>query len=170
MSRTKNIVGQKFDRLLVISRGPNDAYGQAQWNCLCDCGGAVTVRNSWSHMRRRCLNKDFKDYAQWGGRGITIDPRWESFAQFLSDMGPSPGRGYSLERLNNDGNYAPGNVIWATQKVQTNNTRRNRRMLFNGGLKLISEIAAKHGLTYRALEKRLRKMTLETALSIPPRQ
>jgi hypothetical protein len=63
-------------------------------------------------MRRRCNNPNRRDYAYYGGRGISVCPEWDSFEQFLRDMGPRPD-GYSLSRTDHDGNYEPENCTWA---------------------------------------------------------
>lgn len=77
----------------------------------------------WRTMRQRCSNLKNKDYADYGGRGITVCDRWaKSFLSFYKDMGPRPA-GKWLERSNNDLGYGPGNCIWATPKQQNNNRR-----------------------------------------------
>jgi hypothetical protein len=82
---------------------------------------------SWRNMKQRCLNPKNKDYHHYGERGIKICDRWlYSFKNFFADMGNKPGRGYSLDRKDNDGNYEPKNCRWATRKVQMNNTRRQQ--------------------------------------------
>lgn len=78
----------------------------------------------WRGMRQRCRDVSEKNY---GGRGIRVCERWESFANFLADMGRRPSSRHSLDRIDNDGNYEPGNCRWATQKTQTQNTRRSIR-------------------------------------------
>jgi hypothetical protein len=67
---------------------------------------------TWYSMKTRCGNPNHNDYPHWGGRGITYDPRWECFLIFLEDMGPRPGKEYTLERKDNDGNYCKDNCVW----------------------------------------------------------
>jgi len=81
---------------------------------------------SWYSMKTRCGNPNHNDYKNWGGRGITYDPRWETFAEFFKDMGPSPGKGYCLERKDNDGNYCKENCIWGLKIHQTRNQRNTK--------------------------------------------
>jgi len=83
---------------------------------------------AWRNMRERCFNSNHPRFHRYGGRGITIASRWNDFNQFLSDVGPRPSPKHSLDRYpNNDGNYEPGNVRWATAKEQMRNTSANVR-------------------------------------------
>ena len=80
---------------------------------------------SWCSMRQRCTNPKATDYERYGGRGISFCEEWNSFAVFLSDMGHRP-LGTTLDRIDNDGNYEPGNCKWATPQQQgLNQTRPN---------------------------------------------
>ncbi len=82
---------------------------------------------SWNGAKGRCTNPNNKKYADYGGRGITMCDRWlNDFAAFYEDMGPRPGPGYSLGRIDNDGPYSPGNCRWETAEQQ----RTNRRDVF----------------------------------------
>jgi hypothetical protein len=86
-----------------------------------------TEYGTWFNMKTRCLNKKTKKYKDYGGRGIRICERWlNSFKNFFADMGCKPGPEYSIDRINNDGNYEPGNCRWATSKEQRNNQRNVR--------------------------------------------
>lgn len=73
-------------------------------------------------MVQRCTNPNCRRFADWGGRGITVCERWESFENFLADMGERP-EGMTLDRRDNDGDYEPGNCRWATPKEQRANQR-----------------------------------------------
>lgn len=80
--------------------------------------------NSWTGMIQRCTNPSAKGYRHYGGRGITICERWRtSFPNFLADMGLKPGRSYSIDRRDVNGNYEPGNCRWATVAEQARNQR-----------------------------------------------
>lgn len=83
----------------------------------------------WRNMLTRCRDKNNPTYPYYGGRGISVCSRWSNFEAFLADMGPKPGPGhsFSIDRVNNDGNYEPGNCRWATPQQQAANKRKPRR-------------------------------------------
>jgi hypothetical protein len=82
----------------------------------------------WQHMKERCNNSKERQFKNYGGRGIKVCARWEnSFESFFEDVGLRPNAKLSLDRINNNGDYEPGNVRWATAKQQQNNRRNNKR-------------------------------------------
>lgn len=84
--------------------------------------------HSWSGIKQRCLNPRSHAFENYGARGIKVCQQWiDSFEQFLADVGSRPGVGYSIDRIDNDGNYEPGNVRWATASEQSNNQRARHR-------------------------------------------
>ena len=87
---------------------------------------------AWASMLSRCTNPSHKSFANYGGRGIGACRRWlESYRAFLEDMGRRPTPKHSIDRINNDGDYEPGNCRWATATTQQNN-RRNTLARFEG--------------------------------------
>lgn len=100
----------------------------------------------WYSAFTRCFHPGVTGYADYGGRGITMCKRWaESFEMFLQDMGPCPD-GASLERIDCNGNYEPGNCRWATATEQANNTRKNVFITFDGRTQSIAQWARELGV------------------------
>lgn len=89
----------------------------------CKNGKTTKEYNAWKSMRARCKNKNVKQFKDYGGRGITYSKKWEIFENFLNDVGFAPDKNLTLDRIDNDGNYEPGNVRWATRKQQQQNRR-----------------------------------------------
>ena len=119
----------------------------------------------WYDMNKRCYNTKYHRYFAYGGRGISVCKEWrETYISFLNDMGEKPD-GYSIERINNDGNYSPDNCRWATPKEQAQNRRANHIIEFNGISKNISQWAFEIGISHSALRKRLKNWDLEKALT-----
>jgi hypothetical protein len=125
---------------------------------------------SWISMRQRCQNPNHTAYANYGGRGIKVCERWSSFEDFLADMGERP-EGCSLDRIDGDGDYEPGNVRWASSKTQSRNWRdANNLVTFDGRTQPLASWSEEFGIEHHTLQYRLRAgWSAEKALTTPVR-
>ena len=131
--------------------------------------GKTATYVSWESARNRCRNPNSDSF--YGDRGISFAPEWNDFNQFLADMGERP-EGSTLDRINNDKGYEPGNCRWATPKQQAFN-RRNTHLPefheFQGKRLRLEEWAAETGINKKTLSTRLhRGWSLERALTTFP--
>lgn len=110
---------------------------------------------TWRSMLVRCRNKNCKGYPLYGGRGITVCEQWLSFECFLQDMGEKPS-GTSIDRIDNDKGYYPGNCRWATPKEQVRNRRVGRRITCDGETKLPCEWSDASGIPSSVIIKRIK--------------
>jgi hypothetical protein len=177
----KDRVGQRFGKLLVArfhGRVKTERGSTILWECQCDCGklrilasgnlaparscgctprkgfhGGSTTRtfSVWTDMHRRCL-PSYKQAKDYFGRGIKVCARWNSFPNFLADMGEAPS-GLTLDRTKNDGIYEPGNCRWATRQVQNQNTRKNVFVIVEGQRMLLSDAMRKTGINQYRLRR-----------------
>lgn len=111
----------------------------------------------WWDMVNRCTKPNTKRYEDYGGRGIAVCPEWMTFDGFYRDMGDRPSADYSLERINNDGNYCKENCRWATRPDQYRNRRRNVWVVVDGERLVQKDAQAKYGLSVNAILYRRRK-------------
>ena len=150
-------------------------------SCGCLAGAAISsaktthgMTNSsefkiWVAMIVRCTKRNAVNYADYGGRGISVCDRWMVFANFYADVGARPSLKHSLDRFpNNDGNYEPGNCRWATDIEQHRNKRSNVMLTFNGVTLSMSAWSEKTGISYHAIVHRVnRGWTVERTLTTP---
>lgn len=158
--------------------GGNLRSGRSK-GCGCDRRGGflpthgktgTKIHRTWGMMRSRCANQKLASWKNYGARGIRVCKRWDRFENFYADMGEPPTANHSIERINNDGNYEPGNCRWATREEQNRNTRRTRFYEMNGVKKTPAEWAEAHGLPAKAVRKRLWKgWPIERAVTEPLR-
>ncbi len=149
----EDLSGKKFNRWLVLERAPDLWDNWPVWACQCECGTAARIDatslisgaykscgceyrvppliystpeyRAWAGAIQRCYNPKSTGFKHYGGRGIRMCEEWRNdFLAFVSHIGPKPGEKYSIDRIDVNGDYRPGNVRWATPSQQANNTRR----------------------------------------------
>lgn len=131
----------------------------------------TTEYNSWASMIQRCTNEASENFADYGGRGIKVCDRWRSsFADFLADMGKKPSPGLTIERIDVNGHYEPGNCRWATVKEQCNNKRTTRYIEHAGQRLPLMAWSESLGMPRWVIQNRLRGgWSAEETLSTPVR-
>lgn len=150
--------------------------GQAQ-SCGCLQKEAIAAVNKthgmartpiyriWRSMMQRCYDKNSHAYSRYGGRGINVCEHWQSFEGFYADMGDRP-EGKSLERIDNNGDYSPENVVWADAKAQANNRRSNVILEHNDEKKTMQQWADQLGVKIGTIWARIdRGWTVDRALT-----
>lgn len=160
--------------LMLKTKGPKSC-GKCVW------AERFTTHGLWNKFTRenkcfiaihqRLKNPTHRNYKNYGGRGIGICERWNSlskFPNFLEDMGPIPSPDYSIDRIDNDGDYSPENCRWATRKEQARNKRTTRWVTFRGERLCLKDAARKYGLHPASLAWRLdHGWDIEKALTTP---
>lgn len=139
-------------------------------NCGCKTGEMIAALETthgmsytpeykaWAKMKERCHNPKCKDYADYGGRGISVCERWaSSFEAFYADMGPRPSSQHSIDRIKVDGNYEPGNVRWADKVVQAGNKRTTRYVELDGKRMALRAACRAIGADYKLVHARMKK-------------
>jgi hypothetical protein len=111
--------------------------------------------NSWLSMKQRCLNPNATGYDLYGGRGIKICERWLKFENFVADMGVRPD-GRTLDRIDNNGNYEPGNCRWSTSHEQNRNRSKLHMITWNGKTQCIEDWSREIGLSVGCIAHRLK--------------
>lgn len=146
-------------------RGPNGRFLGGKTHGMCN----TPEYRAWAQMIERCENPENAQWCDYGGRGIRVCDRWRAgFLAFLEDVGRKPSPGHSIDRIDNDKGYEPGNVAWRTRREQNRNTRYNRRLELDGKVQCLTDWAAEYGLPLQTVIGRLhRGMALRDALTAP---
>jgi hypothetical protein len=184
-------IGDRHGLLTLIER-----IGSS-WVCRCACGKRHVVQagnlprtrscgcavrkhgeadktpeyQAWGSMHERCNAKCGPDFENYGRRGIKVAEVWRDFSVFLRDVGRRPSPKHSIDRIENDKGYEPGNVRWATPREQARNKRTNRRLTYRGETATLIEWSERTGIGETTLHQRLKKYgwSVERALSEPVR-
>lgn len=127
------------------------------------------LRLSLAAARSRCTNQKVYNFHHYGGRGIKFDPTFAGLPgarRFLAEVGERPSRRHTIDRINNDGDYAPGNVRWATREQQGANKRTARRITWRGETRCMAEWARCFGVSFDWLRTRVRRGDTMDAIGV----
>ena len=136
--------------------------------------GLINTRiyRTWQSMKSRCCNPNTKSYARYGGRGITVCDEWHT--KFMCFYTWAIANGYeehlTIDRIDNDGDYSPGNCKWSTRKEQNNNSSKNRKIEINGIVKNLQQWADFYGIDADALSGRIKRGWSKEDYFIKPQQ
>lgn len=193
-----NLIGKKFNNLMVVEKVYIN--NKSWWKCKCDCGNFKNVKTSdlkrghvkscgcifngkkiknthnnriyniWYNMKRRCYQKEDKNYKNYGKRGIRIRADWlndfSNFYEWAINNGYE--ENLTIERIDVNGNYEPNNCKWITLEKQLCNQRRNVFYCYKGETKCLSELCKEHKMPYTTVRARLLSgKTIQQALEIP---
>lgn len=158
----------------VIERG--SLVSKRTTSCGCVQREAVTTHGLWKHplyktwsdMMQRCHSPKSKDYANYSGRGITVCDRWRNdVAVFIADCPPRPDDALTIDRIDNDRGYEPGNIQWSTSRQQAHNTSRNVWIVVHDFAMTVTQWARFFGLSHNALTEfsRRRKIPIKEVVA-----
>lgn len=122
------------------------------------------VFNTWVNMRQRCQRKTGPEWENYGRRGITVCDRWQTFENFLADMGEPP-PGMSIDRIDNNGNYEPGNCRWATPTQQSRNRRDTVRVVVDDETRLRADLVDTSEIPRTTLRRHIDRYGAEAAIA-----
>ncbi len=195
MPKFIDITGRRYGSLTVLNRAPNNGK-RVIWMCLCDCGNQHAIRahaitsghtvscgcigsvrykhdqstsrayRIWVGMKGRCLNSNNTSFGRYSVLGICA--RWLVFENFLADMGHPPD-GTSIDRIDGNRGYQPGNCRWATNAQQARNKRSNINVTWQGETMCLSDWSSRLGVNVPTLYQRIVRSgwTLDRAFTRP---
>ena len=190
----KDVSGQRFGRLVAETYKGRTPLNISVWRCRCDCGSYSDVKAGnlqsggtkscgcfsvekrtrhgmhgtpeyeiWKAMWQRCTNPKNKNFKTYEGR--KPPESWREFSQFIKDMGRRPSDLHSIERVDNDAPYGPGNCKWELTQLQASNTKANRWLEHEGVRQTLSKWATHLGVVPATLRERLSKWPKDKALT-----
>lgn len=132
-------------------------------------GGTTKEYRAWQAMLTRVRNPKAIEYSKYGGRGISVCERWLAFENFLTDMGRAPSPKHTVDRVDNDGNYEPGNCRWATYGEQRRNASHVVMVEIDGKRLCLKDACALRGVRYKLVHRRISALgwSVEEAMSCP---
>lgn len=170
---------------IKIVQSSNIANGETK-SCGCMRSYGLSVNNqthgqsnhdeyhAWDGMRARCTDPNSPSFHRYGGRGISVCDRWTGpggFERFFTDLGKRPSSEHSLGRIDNDGNYEPGNVRWEDRVQQARNKSSNRMLEFNGKRQCYAAWTEELGWSKYVISQRIDNgWSVEDALTVPPQK
>ena len=186
MGIAKDLTGLKHGKLTFVYLTDQKRGKHPLWFCVCDCGNTKLVPNhdlhkikgcgcgvkrtthghrntklykTWTSIKDRCYNPSCPGYVNYGGRGIGMHDEWKNnfMAFYESAMETGYSENLQIDRINNDGDYEPGNIRWVTVKQNARNRRTNRFLTINGETKCIAEWAETLGVSVDRISPRLKK-------------
>lgn len=165
----KSICGKNLRNGTATSCG---CYNREVWTTKKHGLSHTKVYYTWQGMRGRCFDMKDKRYKNYGGRGITVCDEWrndfQTFYDYVSKLEHFGEEGYTLDRINNDGNYEPGNVRWATIEEQANNKTDNHYVEVNGEQMTLAQIMRITGAALGTIQDRIRRGWTSEYLLQPP--
>ncbi len=181
ITRYVDLSGKRFGKVLVLTKNGCNKKGEALWLCRCACGnstvktkkglekainpncGCVGYKHgesyskelqAWNNIKERCYNPLSVSYPHYGAKGITVCQRWfDSYDNFLADMGRSPSGEHSVDRINNNEGYSPLNCRWATRKEQARNRRNNIFVEFSGERLTLPDFCDRYNIEPKVMRK-----------------
>lgn len=183
--RIKHETGNRYGRLTIIGISKNRSrQGQIKWNTECDCGSTTEVcggdlrsghttscgclrtkhgrsydyiYKAWTGIKQRCRNKNNANYMRYGGRGIDVCDEWfDSFSEFYKFIGDRPSDKHSIDRIDNDNGYFPGNCKWSTVSEQVGNRRNTVFLTIDGVTKQAKLWSDESGIPLTVILSRVR--------------
>lgn len=149
IARSADLKGGKVKSCGCLSKDVNTLHGKRR----------TKIYTTWCRIKVRCFNQNHPDFPDYGGRGITVYPLWkDDFQQFYDYISALPHygeKGYSIDRIDVNGNYEPGNVRWANNGIQANNKRNNHMLTCGGKTQTIAQWAEEIGISKSTLYSRI---------------